>query len=191
MHSQIISGLYTTLINLSPMAYRERTKQRERERGTQAIITTLPRHCHEDHEHPTEGPSTTGILKPDEFGSRGLPSHPPSGRHCTWTLVDPVGGTVKSSGKCNKTAISASRGSQWTPLVAAASTRPSIRSTVEDSATAREGISSDLSSTRSQIRVAELRRAWSSSCITRSCLTASSRRATKWARPSTGPRTRS
>jgi hypothetical protein len=32
IHGQIISGLYTTLINLSPMTYKERTKQRERER---------------------------------------------------------------------------------------------------------------------------------------------------------------
>jgi hypothetical protein len=28
MHGQIISGLYTTLINLSPAAYREWTKKR-------------------------------------------------------------------------------------------------------------------------------------------------------------------
>jgi hypothetical protein len=27
MHDQIVSGLYTTLINLSPTAYRERTKK--------------------------------------------------------------------------------------------------------------------------------------------------------------------
>jgi hypothetical protein len=29
MHSQIISRLYTTLINFTPTAYRERTKKRE------------------------------------------------------------------------------------------------------------------------------------------------------------------
>jgi hypothetical protein len=28
MHGQIVSGLYTTLTNLSPIAYRERTKQK-------------------------------------------------------------------------------------------------------------------------------------------------------------------
>jgi hypothetical protein len=32
MHDRIILRLYTTLINLSPMAHREGTKQKERER---------------------------------------------------------------------------------------------------------------------------------------------------------------
>jgi hypothetical protein len=30
MHIQIVYGLYTTLINLSPAAYRERTKKEEK-----------------------------------------------------------------------------------------------------------------------------------------------------------------
>jgi hypothetical protein len=42
MHSQNIFGLYTTLINLNRVAYRERAKQKKekKERGAQAIITT-------------------------------------------------------------------------------------------------------------------------------------------------------
>jgi hypothetical protein len=34
MHDQIIFGSYTTLINLSLMAYKETTKQKKRERGS-------------------------------------------------------------------------------------------------------------------------------------------------------------
>jgi hypothetical protein len=79
IHSQIIFGLYSTLINLSPTAYKERTKQKNRERGAQAIVTTLPQHYQEDREQPMEGPSTTGTPKPSGFRSRGLPSHPSLG----------------------------------------------------------------------------------------------------------------
>jgi hypothetical protein len=91
MHGPIASGLYTTLINLSPTAYREKTKKKKkRERGAQAIITTLPWHCQEDHEELMEGPLMLGILKPSGFRFRGLPSHPSSGRHCTQTPVTPT-----------------------------------------------------------------------------------------------------
>jgi hypothetical protein len=88
IHGQIISSLYTIVINLHTMAYKEGTKQkRERERGAQAIVTTLPQHCQEDHKTPMEGPSMIGTLKPGGFRSRGLPSHPSLGRCCTRTPV--------------------------------------------------------------------------------------------------------
>jgi hypothetical protein len=97
MHEQIVSGLYTTLVNLSPVAYRERRKQKNRknkERGIQAIITT-PLHRHlEGYEPLTKEPLMKGILKPGWFRSRRLPSHPLFGRRCTqmpaaptWTLA--------------------------------------------------------------------------------------------------------
>jgi hypothetical protein len=86
MHGQIISRLYTTLINLSPKTYRERTKQKKEKnnkRGVQAIITTPLCRCQEGYDELTKEPSMIGIPKPDGFGSRTLPSHPSSGRRCT------------------------------------------------------------------------------------------------------------
>jgi hypothetical protein len=42
MHGQIIYGLYTTLIDLSPTTYKEGMKQKYCEGGALPIITTLP-----------------------------------------------------------------------------------------------------------------------------------------------------
>jgi hypothetical protein len=91
MHSQIISGLYTTLIILSPAAYRERKKvEKNKERGIQAIITT-PLCLHwEGYEQLTKGPSMTGIPKPNGFGPRRLPSHPSPSQRCTRALATPT-----------------------------------------------------------------------------------------------------
>jgi hypothetical protein len=87
LHDQIVFGLYTTLINLSPVAYRERTKQKKKkkESGVQAIITTPLRRRRESFEQVMKEPSITGILNSSGFGSRRLPSHPSSGRCCIRT----------------------------------------------------------------------------------------------------------
>jgi hypothetical protein len=110
MHGQIHFGLYTTLINLNPAAYKERAKQKKRgrekrERGSQAIITTPLRCRQEGYEQLTEEPSMTGILKPDGLRSRGLPSHPSSGRRCTRTPGNSNSNSI--SGKCDRTAVTA------------------------------------------------------------------------------------
>jgi hypothetical protein len=88
IHGQIISGLYTTLINLSPMTYKERTKQRERERE---------------------------VLKLFGYGFRGLPSHPSSGRCCTQTPATPT--RASAQGKCDGLApVGPPNGPCWQPL---------------------------------------------------------------------------
>jgi hypothetical protein len=71
--------LYTTLIKCESHGLQGKNKIRKRERGAQAIVTTVPRHCQEDRERLMEGPSTIGTWKPGGLGSRGLPSHPSIG----------------------------------------------------------------------------------------------------------------
>jgi hypothetical protein len=78
-----------SFLNLGPTTYKKRTKQKK-ERGSEAVTTTPPRHCREGYEQPTEGPSMIGILKPNGSGSKKPPSHPSSGRRYTWTRVTPT-----------------------------------------------------------------------------------------------------
>jgi hypothetical protein len=145
MHDQIISRLYTTLINLSPTAYKKRTKQRERER-------------HLSYYHYSPAPS--GGLRATNGGTLNdrdseawwfrVKKTSISSFIRSVLYLDPNNfNSSSSSGKCDKTAVSASRAPQWTLLVAAASTWPWIRSTIKDSTIAREGASLGLSSTRS------------------------------------------
>jgi hypothetical protein len=73
MLSQIISELFTTLNDLSLTRPTHKAQNKKnRERGTQAIITTLPRHCHEAREQPMKGPLMTGIPKPGGSGPEGF-----------------------------------------------------------------------------------------------------------------------
>jgi hypothetical protein len=44
IYGQIISGLYTTLIKCESHGLQGKNKTWKRERGTQAIVTILPRH---------------------------------------------------------------------------------------------------------------------------------------------------
>jgi hypothetical protein len=75
MHSQIVSGLYTTTINLSPIAYREKKKMEKTEnkgRGVQAIVTTPLHHCWEGYEQLMKEPSVTGIFMLVGSGPEGF-----------------------------------------------------------------------------------------------------------------------
>jgi hypothetical protein len=55
----------------------------------------------------------TGILKPDGFGSRALPSHPLSGRHCTWTPVTPAQAPTQGSVTRHQSVPAAPNGPCW------------------------------------------------------------------------------
>jgi hypothetical protein len=193
IHDQIISGLYTTLINLSPTAYKERKKEereRERERERRSSYSHYSSLALLGGTRATDG----GTLDDNDIEAQWVWVQRTSISSFDWLALytDPSNSNSSFNlGKCDKTVVSASWAPQWTPLMAVASMRPSICFTIDDRATTREGVSSDLSSTRSQIRVAELRRAWSSSRITQSCPAASSTQATRWARPCTSPRARS
>jgi hypothetical protein len=68
----------------------KKKKRKNKERGIQAIITTPLHHRWEGFEKLTQEPSMTGILKPDGFRSRRLPSHPSSGQRCTRTPATPT-----------------------------------------------------------------------------------------------------
>jgi hypothetical protein len=93
MHSEITSGLYTTLINLSPIAYREMIKKERRKIKKEAFKLSsllLSIVVWMGYEQLMKGPSMTGILKLGGFGSRRLPSHPSSGRRCTQAPATPT-----------------------------------------------------------------------------------------------------
>jgi hypothetical protein len=125
------------------------------------------------------------------------PRTPGSRRHPL--IPDPSSSNSSSSSrKCDKVATNADRVPQLTPLAVMASTWPSSSYTAMDRDATREGGPSALSNTKSQTHTTEVYMASSSVSTychaansTPSCLVASSRRLTNWARPSGGPRSRS
>jgi hypothetical protein len=107
MHGPIASGLYTTLLNLSPMAYREKTKKEKKERKRRSS------YYHYSSLALSGGPRGTDGGTPDVRDSEAqwvqIQRTSISSFIRSALYTDPRNSNSSlSSGKCHKIAVSAS-----------------------------------------------------------------------------------